>query len=202
MMMENPEGYRSGEHLEGVAVEAEAEGAGKNHEACLLPVAAAVAENLHNSRGLVLDALHGERLEPVCDGESGDIRELSGASYGIKVGFERRVCAEESFRHGDLHLRYERTVGAVDPPVGHPDYMKDDAVVCGIVLMTVSYPVGSLDMYLHISGPFRAVDLNFGIEEVGPGVGVQASGIDDSNLSSTTLPEGAAEHSGFPEILI
>jgi len=47
--------------------------------------------------------------------------------------------------------------------------------------MMMQQPIGSFFVDLHASRPYRAVDFYLGVEEVGTGVGVLYSGIDNSD---------------------
>ena len=53
--------------------------------------------------------------------------------------------------------------------------------------MMMQQPIGSFLVDLHASGPYRAVNLYLGVEEVGTGVGVLYSGIDNSDGSPSVV---------------
>ena len=76
--------------------------------------------------------------------------------------------------------------------------MKDDIVVGRIAVVVVTPPVGSLHVDLHIAGPLRVAHLYLGVEEVGPGICVEASGVDHLHRLAGREPQTAPHHIVFP----
>ena len=52
----------------------------------------------------------------------------------------------------------------------------------GVVMMPA--PIGCAQMNLHIPRPHLATDINLGVEEVGAGIGVEQTGVDDRDFAA------------------
>ena len=94
------------------------------------------------------------------------------------------VALAEMRRHLHNALRYALTVAAVDRTIVLRHHMEHHRVVglVGVVMMPA--PIGCAQMNLHIPRPHLATDINLGIEEVGAGIGVEQTGVDDRDFAA------------------
>ena len=76
------------------------------------------------------------------------------------------------------HLRYGLSVGALNRRVVACHDMQYHRPVCRVVVVAVAVPVRCPDVDFNVAGPFLSVDYYFCVEEVGPCVGVEASGVE------------------------
>lgn len=65
--------------------------------------------------------------------------------------------------------------------VGFENYMEYDVVVLAFAIVIVAMPIASTDMKLHIASPLTTVDFYFGIEHIGPCIGVGDARRDDAD---------------------
>ncbi|MCY1234268.1 hypothetical protein D9M72_468450 [compost metagenome] len=60
-----------------------------------------------------------------------------------------------------------------------PDYMQNDIFIIGIGFMAMNIPIGRLEMYFYVSGPFLSSNHNLSIKEIRPGFLKVLSGINN-----------------------
>ena len=66
--------------------------------------------------------------------------------------------------------------------IDNTTHMKNHIVICGIELMAVQIPIGSLVVDFYVTHPERSADLYFSIKEVGPGITIMQAGVNNFNL--------------------
>jgi hypothetical protein len=58
-------------------------------------------------------------------------------------------------------------------------HMKDNIIVGLVAVVSMTQPIGGLGVYLYVSHPHSAVYLQLSIEEIGAGIGVGQTRIDN-----------------------
>ena len=79
----------------------------------------------------------------------------------------------------ELQLGNRLSVGPLYLGVDVGGDVQDDRIVGGILFVVVFQPVGCPQMDFHVPHPQYAVNLDFGIEEIGSGIRIRKSGVDD-----------------------
>ncbi len=167
------------ETLESVVVDAEAEISRQGNVAHIFPTAAERFEQFFSLVGFALEALEGESLNPLGDGDVGS-RCNFGAAHELRRRLdELAVALVEMHRAVHLALRNHLAVAAHHRSVVFIDYMENHAVIGRVGIVVVAEPVGCTHMDFDISHPHFAVDFNFGVEKIGTGIGVKHSGVDN-----------------------
>ena len=185
MAVEKFQRHMAREHLEGLAVEAESESSRQGDVSRSLPVARGGVDYLQHALGLAVDALHGQRGEPVGAVDGGEIGD--GVAAGERAaGVEEHLVATAGSVGGaaDHCLRYHRAVGAPDLHVALLHHMEYHRVVGRVGVVVVAQPVGGAHMDLDVAHPGLAVDFDGSVEEVGPGVGVEFALVHDGEPPS------------------
>jgi hypothetical protein len=85
----------------------------------------------------------------------------------------------DMLRHVELHLHEVLPLTVDDVPVHSLTDMEHDIVVARVTVVAVQVPVAGLTVNFDIAHPQRVADAHLRIEEVGPGVVVMQSRVDD-----------------------
>lgn len=90
----------------------------------------------------------------------------------------------------------------MDGCVVEVDDVEDDGVVGGIEVVAMAKPVACPMVDFDVSNPGASVDFDFGVEEVGPGIGVESAGVDDLQALSVDGGDvGRCPESVLPDVL-
>ena len=177
--------HTHGQTFERLTVDAESKTAGHTDVDSLFPVASEAAAHFFESFGLCIKTFESEGRHPVGNIYRGHIL-YSSRTWDIAVGgsYQSAIFKMQIGWAWHSHLRYYLAVGpAYDGVVAVYD-MKHHRIVCPVGRMAVTMPVACSEMYLHVACPYTSVDAYLGVEEVGTGIVVEPSRIDDLKASS------------------
>ena len=101
------------------------------------------------------------------------------SAHGSPVSAPRPRASYRSRPGAYLHdgLGDGGAVGAADFVVIDGDDVEHHGIVGAVGGVAVAVPVGGPDVHLHVSAPCLIPDFHGGVEEVGPGVGVEPPGV-------------------------
>ena len=130
-----------------------------------------------------MQAFHRQGLDPLGDRERRHLSQACGTGQ-FHLGVHQPVIAlVEAWRHLQDHLGNALAVDAGDGSIVLLDDVQDDAVIGGVLIMVVAFPVAGAHVYLDVAHPQVAVNFYLGIKEVGTRVGVEQARVDDAHLA-------------------
>ena len=96
-------------------------------------------------------------------------------------GFELRC---QRFRHAHFPLGQGMSVGRFDGAIGDAHHVQHHIIVVFVGFMAVSVPIRRSFVYFHVTDPQLSADFDFGVEEIGAGIVVVQSRVDDFERKS------------------
>ena len=152
--------------LESLTINAKAEVASQGLEIRILPRTTRILHPLHYLARLTLKALCLQSRHKHVRLHLRDIRYPLIARRIFILMKQMLVIRSQALRNGKHHLRNHpaRRSRHLHISLGH--HMENHIIVSRIPIMPMPEPVGSFQMQLHITHPFRTVHTNLGIEEV------------------------------------
>ena len=131
-----------------------------------------------------MKALKGQGLDPLGHGERRHLAQPCGAGQ-LDLGIHKAVIGfVEARRHFKLDLWDDFAVDAGYGCVVFLDDVQDDAVIGRILVVVVTLPVAGAHVDLDVAHPQVTVNLDLGVEEVGPRVGIEQAGVDDADAAA------------------
>ena len=168
--------------LHGISIDAESEGPRKSYEPSLLPTVIALMQTADDIGGLPFQTLGLQSTEPGMDRERWDVGNGTVA-WGIMVGLTQLFILLDNGRRNAYHqLRQLSAVLSDTETVGLLHHMEDDIVVGRVLVMMMSIPVAGTEMDFDIAHEELPANLHLCIEEVGTGIRIVQSWVDDFNL--------------------
>lgn len=168
-----------GPKLEGLGVFPEAEGPRQGDEEGALPVSRRFTEPMGDAFRFLFEALDGECTKPGFLCKELDISDRFSARGVVRrrdQGFELRG---QPFGYRHFPLGQGASARRFDGTIGHAHHMQHDIVVVFVGFVAVSIPIRRTIVDFDVAHPELSVDFDFGIEEIGAGIVVVQSRVDD-----------------------
>ena len=184
--------------LKGVGIRAEPEAPREGDERGAFPVAARALQVLADAQRLFFEPFHGERTQVAVRVDGGDGRDYFVAGRVFLFLQKLLIVLGDVRRHGQYKLRQRAPVGRSGLCAVCTHDVQDCVVVGRVEVVAVGKPVGGFLVDFHVARPQRAADFDFGVEEVGAGVAVVQSRVDDVY----GLAVGSGERRAWPKLLL
>ena len=147
------------------------------------------------------------------DGECAEVGDDLVAGRVLVGAQQLVVIVAHLLRHAELQLRDVVAVGGAHVGIGHLADVEHDVVVARVAVVAVLVPVAGAVVNLDVAHPEGAADAYLGVEEVGPGVAVVQSRVDDFHFAAVgcrqlfqrqhlVLPSVVQEYLHKPESLV
>ena len=172
------------------------------HKESAFPAAVTKIQPLKNLLGFLFEAFRLQTGEPTVKEEGRQMRDQPVAGRIMACLDQFLVVFKQVGRIMQFKLGDRFSVGALHFGINVGGCMQNDRIVSRILVVVMTFPVGSTLMNFHISHPDHSVQFDFGIEEVRTGIRIGESGINNFHfLSCGRVQRFEREKLVFPYVM-